>query len=416
MTAVRSRIPTAVLLGTFLAVPAAAPLGGEESVVRLKTKLFSHDTRQHDCFGRSLAINGDLLIAGAKGDDERGNNSGAAYIFKRVGEAWVEQAKLKASDATTNDFFGFSVGISGDTAIVGAWQQDEKGNGAGAAYVFRQHEGQWAQEAKLTARDGRPFAEFGYAVAIEGDTAVIGARQDSERGDASGAAYVFRRDGLKWTQEAKLSARDTRPADQFGGAVALDADVAVIGASGHDSAGTDAGAAYVFRKSAEGWKLESKLTANNAMPQDAFGYSVAIDRDTVVAGAYRSDTADVDAGSLYVFARQDGGWHQAQQLTPYDAIPSEWFGWSVGLHDGTLVVGAWYDTHGSDKEGPFGSAYVFKCRDGRWQHERKLVANKGNPFDLFGWAVAVGARTVGIGARLDDEAALEGGAVYVDTF
>ena len=417
MSAARSRTVTALLLGTFMVVPSTSQSDESVLVARLKTKLFSHDTRQHDCFGRSLAMSGDYIIAGAKGDDERGNNSGAAYIFKRSGTEWIEQVKLKAPDSTTNDFFGFSVGINGDTAIVGAWQQDEKGNGAGAAYVFRQQQdGKWVNEAKLTARDAIPFAEFGYAVAIDADTAVIGARQDSTRADAAGSVYVFRRHGSIWTQQAKLVGRDTKAADQFGGAVALDGDVAVIGAIGNDEAGTDAGATYVFRRYGSEWKQESKLTANNAMPADAFGYSIAIKDGTIVAGAYRSDTADIDTGSVYVFQRAGMRWAQVQQLTPYDAIASEWFGWSVGISSDTLVVGAWYDTHGSDKEGPFGSAYVF-TRDGtRWTHQSKLVSNKSNPFDLFGWAVAVNGNTIAIGSRLDDEAALEGGAVYVHAF
>jgi hypothetical protein len=170
---------------------------------------------------------------------------------------------------------------------------------------------------------------------------------------------------------------------------------------------------YVFNRTDGGWRQTSKLVAKDAMTGDALGYSVAVQGDTIVAGAYRDDSAGSDTGSVYVFNRSGTKWSQTQELTPYDAIASEWFGWSVALDADTLVVGAWYDTHGADKEGPFGSAYEFTRTGASWNTARKLVAQTPNPFDLFGWAVGVRGGLIAVGARLDDGAAVEGGAVYV---
>lgn len=408
----------AVLVLVCTMQPAAVPQAGQGSdpnenrdllVARLKTKLTTSDAGEHDCFGRSLAISGDTLIAGAKGDDDRGSNSGAAYVFQRVDGDWIQQTKLKASDAHINDFFGFSVGISGDAAIVGAWRDEDKG----AAYVFRRDGGNWIQEAKLVAADGNRFDHFGYAVGISQDTIVVGAREDDDRGESAGSAYVFRRKGSAWTQHAKLTSPEPAQGDQFGWSVAIDGDTVLVGSIGSDRAAHDAGAAYVFRLTADAAKPEARLVAQAARAADTFGYAVGLSGNRAVVGAYKDDTAAIDAGAAYVFERRGTTWEQVQQLVPGGARPDEKFGWSVGVSGSTVVVGAWYADRDAEPEYPLGSAYLFKRGDSEWKQVKKLVANNRNRFDLFGWSVAVSGDIVVVGARLDDQAADEAGAVYV---
>jgi hypothetical protein len=385
-------------------------------VTHLRSKLTTNDPDEHDCFGRSLAMDGQRLIAGAKGDDENGSNAGAAYVFRRDASGdWVQEAKLKASDGRVNDFFGFSVDIDDEKgiAVVGAWQSSAKAQGAGSAYVFRRQGEAWTQEARLNAADATAFAQFGYAISLSGDTVVIGARADDDRAADAGSAYVFVNGARGWVQQAKLTAPAAAPQDQFGWSVALDGNTLVVGALGDDEGARDAGAAYVFTRTVGTWTRQAKLVARGARPYDNFGYSVALSGDRAVVGAYGDDTGGADSGAAYVFERTGARWGEVQKLTASDSIPNEWFGWSVALAGDTVVVGAWYDTHASQPEGPLGSAYLFQKDGGRWTERTKLMAQNGRALDLFGWTVAVSGRTVAVGARLDDTAAAEGGAVYI---
>ena len=175
-------------------------------------KLIADDGARYDYLGFSVAISGDLAIAGASGDDDnKREDVGSAYIFRREGAAWVQEAKLTASDGAAGDNFAYrAVAISGDRAIVGAYADDDKGAASGSAYIFRRDGTSWVQECKLLADDGTAGDFFGQSVAIFGDRAIVGAPQDDDKGEGSGAAYVFRREGANWVQEASSWPRTAR--------------------------------------------------------------------------------------------------------------------------------------------------------------------------------------------------------------
>ena len=224
--------------------------------------------------------------------------------------------KLTASNAEPDAQFGFIVAISGDTAVVGALFEDAGGADAGAAYVFQRNQGganNWGQVARLTASDAQPDDLFGIGVAVSGDTVVVGAVFGDAGGADAGAAYVFRRDqggADNWGQVAKLTASDAQPDDLFGIGVAVSGDTVVVGAVFGDAGGADAGAAYVFRRDqggADNWGQVAKLTASDAQPDDRFGIRVAVSGDTVVVGALFEDAGGADAGAAYVFRRDQGG-------------------------------------------------------------------------------------------------------------
>jgi hypothetical protein len=229
-------------------------------------------------------------------------------VFTRAAGAWTQQAKLVASDGAAGDQFGFSVALDGDTVVIGAFRDDDKGSDSGSAYVFTRAGSGWTQQAKLVASDGAAGDQFGWSVALDGDTAVIGARLDDDKGIDSGSAYVFTRAGGAWTQQAKLVASDGAAGDQFGFSVALDGDTAVIGAFGDDDNGSDSGSAYVFTRAGSGWSETLKLLASDGKAFDLLGYyngAVDISGSTVLAGAPLHDLADpvrTDAGAAYVFS------------------------------------------------------------------------------------------------------------------
>ena len=189
-------------------------------------------------------------MIGARQDDDNGSQSGSAYVFTKVSGVWSQKAKLIASDGAADDQFGISVAVNGDTVVVGARQDDDNGNQSGSAYVFTKPSSGWSnsnETAKLTASDGAANDEFGISVAVEGDTAVIGARQDDT---SNGSAYVFTTVSGVWSQKAKLTASDGAADDEFGISVAVDGDTVVVGAYKHNvgegTGGANAGAAYLM--------------------------------------------------------------------------------------------------------------------------------------------------------------------------
>ena len=374
-------------------------------------KLLASDGTQWDGFGNSVAVNGDTAVIGASGDDDNGEASGSAYVFTRsAGGVWIEQQKLTASDGAEEDHFGHSVAVNGDTAVIGALGDDDDGEASGSAYVFsRSAGGVWIEQQKLTASDAAVDDNFGFSVAVDGDTAVIGAYADDE---GSGAAYVFSRSaGGVWSEQQKLTASDggDGESEQFGWSVAVDGDTAVIGAAwdyGDNDNGYFFGSAYVFSRSAGGvWSEQQKLTASDGAEEDHFGWSVAVNGDTAVIGAWGDDDDGSRSGSAYVFSHNTVGvWSEQQKLTASDAAAVDLFGWSVAVDGDTAVIGAWGDN----------TAYVFSdSSDDVWTEQQKLTASDGEDSDFFGGSVAMDGDTAVIGARADYDNGLDSGSAYV---
>ena len=209
-------------------------------------KLTASDGAANDQFGYSVSISGDYAVVGVWYDDDNGVASGSAYVFKRSGTSWQQEAKLLPSDGAAGDNFGISVTISGDYVVVGAVLDGDNGNQSGSAYVFKRSGTSWTQEAKLLPSDGAANDRFGHSVSISGDYAVVGAFLDDDNGDGSGSAYLFKRSGTSWAQEAKLLPSDGAAVDFFGNSVSISGDYAVVGAIEDDDNGTDAGSAYIY--------------------------------------------------------------------------------------------------------------------------------------------------------------------------
>jgi hypothetical protein len=363
------------------------------------TILRASDAQWHDEFGRSVSISGDTLVVGALYEDGGAgdplHDAGAAYVFERNqggADNWGEAAILRASDAQAHDHFGQSVSISGDTIVVGAYDEDggagDPRSNAGAAYVFERNQGgadNWGEAAILRAYDAQAGDYFGYSVSISGDTLVVGAWY--ERGGAgdplvgAGAAYVFERNeggADNWGEAAILRASDAQAHDHFGESVSISGDTLVVGAWAEDGGAGDplryAGAAYVFARNqggADTWGEAAILRASDAQAGDEFGWSVSISGDTIVVGVLYEDGGAGDpcsnAGAAYVFERNEGGadnWGEAAILRASDAQAGDEFGWSVSISGDTIVVGApWAYGGAGDPLPDIGAAYVFTIAD-----------------------------------------------------
>jgi hypothetical protein len=371
------------------------------------------DGMASDLFGNAVAISGDTAVVGAVfADTAGGTNAGAAYVYVRSGSVWAQQQKLTASDGAGSQKYGISVAISGDTIIVGA-----QGNGttdAGAAYVYTRSGTVWTQQQKLTASDGAAADLFGYSVSITNDTAVVGAILDDNGGGAdAGSAYVFARSGTVWTQQQKLMASDGAATDKFGNAVAISGETVVIGARENDAPFTDTGSAYVFTRSAGVWSQQQKLTASDAATGDQLGYSVAIYGDRIVTGAQSADTfLGTDAGAAYVFLRSGTVWSQTDKLFGFFGTANDHFGQSVSISNDRLVVGGILgDTTGGTDAG---YAWVFKLTNATWKAFQRITASDGAAADEFGVSVAIDGDTSIVGAESDDTpGGTDAGSIYV---
>jgi len=347
-----------------------------------------------------VAISGDTVVIGAFNEDsnsagvdgDQSNNSapvaGAAYIFTRTGINWAQQAYLKASNPGADDWFAYSVAISGDTVVVGSHREDSNATGingsqndfsnnTGAAYVYtRNNTGVWSQQAYLKASNTGNYDSFGHSVAISEDTLVVGARTESSSstgvdGDQNnnfateaGAAYVFTRSGETWTQQAYLKASNTERSDHFGTPVVISGNTVVVGAINEDSnaVGIDgnqadnnensSGAAYVFTRNANVWEQQAYLKASNTGDGDLFAASIGISDDTIIIGAQREDSnalgVDGDqaddsfptAGAAYIFTRIGDVWEQHAYLKASNTGSFDKFGINVAISGATVLVGA----------------------------------------------------------------------------
>lgn len=347
-----------------------------------------------------------------------------ALLIAHAAHAQVELAKIVAGDPQAGDQLGRSVSISGNRAIVGALNEGTAPflNQAGAAYIYVDNGSGWVQEAKITAQNGLSADraagdQFGISVAIDGDVAVIGAWQDTHGVIQSGSAYVYRRDlVLGWQFEAKLLAPDRLLGDRFGLSVAIDGDVIAVGAergskpASMTPAQADSGAVYVFRRVGTTWPMDAKLTASNGIDFDGFGETVAVHGDDIIVGARFTDHAAANSGSAYVF-HYSGTWNEQGILHASDAAASDNLGWSVSIQGDTAVAGAPLDDHAFTNAG---SVYAFTRTAGVWSQAQKLTAYFDPDFDNltnadFGNSVSLEGNSLAIGSRLFSN---QLGAVY----
>lgn len=443
----RAVLLMAALMGFVPTVVKAYP-------VAQQAYLKASNTSAGDTFGNGVAISGDTAVVGAPFEGTSFMNSGAAYVFVRNGTTWSQQTFLKASNAGMNDLFGNSVAIDGNTIVVGAPVEGSDATGvngdgsndnataSGAAYVFVRNGTTWSQQAYLKASNTGMDDAFGVSVAVSGDTIVVGA--DNEASSAtgvngsggnnnagqSGAAYVFVRNGVTWTQQAYLKASNTGSGDFFGRSVGVSGNTVVVGAFFEDSTATgvngsqgngasSSGAAYVFFRAGGTWSQQAYLKASNTDAGDQFGGAVAISGDTIVVAAAREasaatgvngDQADdnaFDAGAAYVFVRNAGVWSQQAYVKASNGEAADVFGWSVAVAGDAMVIGAASESsnatgvngNGNDNSASgSGAAYLFVRNGTNWGQLAYLKASNTEMNDFFGGAASVSGDTVLIGA------------------
>ncbi len=370
--------------------------------------LAAPDGKSLDEFGSAVAIDGNTAVIGARNaDPDLGggavSNAGAAYVYVRSSNTWVLEARLTADDAAAGDTFGVSVGISGNTIVVGATgvdladedQEDGWLDDAGAAYVFARSSGKWVQQAILTAADPAEDDSFGSGVAVDKSTVVVAAEtKDMGTLIDVGAAYVFyRSSGKNWSQQARLLPPDPWLGDYFGTSVAVQGDLIGVGAPQFNLTGESGpGKVWVFRRSGKTWQSEARLEAENGRAGDAFGNSLAIHGKTIVVGAYHADPdlgggQVTSAGAAYVFSDRGDEWVEEAMLAAQGAQVFERLGQAVDIYGDTVVVGA--DGAVQAGNNGAGAVYIFKKSKGAWNMQTRAVTDPAGENDLFGKSVAL---------------------------
>ncbi|HQR35805.1 MAG TPA: hypothetical protein PLK30_23985, partial [Blastocatellia bacterium] len=380
----------------------------------LQKQLLANDGADFDLFGYAVALDGNTALIGAPYDEVTHTDQGSVYVFVRSGTNWTLQQKLFANDGQPGDKFGSAVAISGDTALIGAPESDAgTDTEIGSAYVFVRNGTTWTFEQKLGASGGFAGALFGAAVALDGNTALVGAYQQTITPSffTTGAAYVFVRNGTTWTLQQRLLSNDVTDGDRFGVSVALDGDTALIGAPNVTITASGQGAAYIFTRSGTVWTQQPRLNLDSAQARggDQFGNAVALSGELAAIGIHLRGSND--SGAVALARRGATGWALVQLVEAPNSVTGAHFGESLAMDGGLMIVGAslGLNAAGVDQR----TAYLFSASQGVFI--RQLGVEVGNADDRFGYAVAVKGDTVLVGAYRADAAATDQGAAYAFT-
>lgn len=356
--------------------------------------------------GSSLSLEGDVLAAGAPGDTVSGSPlQGSSFVFTRTATTWSGATRLTLADGAAGDQLGASIAQSGGRILAGA-PFDDMGAliDVGSAVVFEPSGTTWTT-ARFTASAGgvQAAAGLGWSVALSGDSAVLGAYHDDRSGTVDrGSAAVFARSGTSWSWQADLLASDGEQLALFGESVAIDGDRILVGAMGAGAAASrpNRGAAYVFERSGTSWAERQELVASDAANSDLFGRSSALEGALAVVGAHEDDgPAGADQGGVYVFEYAGSAFAETQKLVASDAAPGDRFGVALALHQGTLAVGAHEAAAGAATLA--GAVYVFERVGTSFVERQKLVASDAAAGDQLGWSVGLHGDTLVAGVPVD---------------
>ena len=317
-----------------------------------RTKLVAPNAMPYDRFGSSVAVDGNTIVVTADRCDKFGYNAGAAFVFARDGDAWRHAATIAPPSPQSSAAFGYSSALDGDTLVIGA-------PGVATAHVFARRGSAWVAQSALHPDEKLPNCGFGHSVAVDGDTILVGANTTSDRLLLGGSAYVFRRNDNAWTFETSLrSSRDEATA-RFGTAVAIRGDVALIGASRATVNGrTRAGAAFVFERRGN-WKPIAELTNDPPRSDEEFGRALALLPDAAVVGSQFGDAAGLNTGGAQLYARDGGKWTRRAALLAQDRATISEFAFAIAASDTEAIIGA---PRRNTSVTASGGAYIFEVK------------------------------------------------------
>lgn len=319
-----------------------------------QARLAPHDKREQQCFGR-VTMDGDFIVVTAEGDNDNGKYAGAAYIFQRVGEQWIERQKIAPKDGHPGAMFGRYVDIDGDYIAISAVYDNETQKLTGAVYIFKREDTTWVQQAKLIPHDTPAKFHFGWGLDLDGDQLAVGAPRGLDNKRIPGAVYMYEREGSQWIEQQKIHSHDIEIFDSFGSDVSLRGNCLLVGANSDDDNGDRSGAAYIFRKTGKKWKQEAKIVAKDGNAGDRFGLKVELMENNAIIGVGLDDN-EKECGSVYIFEHEGNHWLERTKIIPYDGQKLDYFGSNISVYGNYMLVGANGD---DDVAKNAGSAYIY---------------------------------------------------------
>lgn len=383
-----------LVFGLAAVAVALFPVPGSAALPTTRLAPSDNPTNVDDGFGKSVAVSGSTIMVGAPGGRIDELTPSAVYVFGPEGGTWTQRQKLIPADNVKFSAFGAALAISGDTAVIGAEGAAVEGHDfPGAAYVYVRSGETWMLQQKLFAVDGTGAPVglngegFGNAVSISGDTVLVGAKQTN---GSFGAAFVFVRSGATWSLQQKLTGKNQMLAELFGASVSVSGDTAVVGAP----FGMNGGVGYIFARSAAVWTLQQQVQPSDAHAYDGFGSAVSVSETTAFVGPYP-------------FVRSGATWTPQTKLAPPD---ESWdFGAPVSISGTTVIFGASFVTGPNSIQG---AAYLFTQSGATWTASPRIAAADGMAGDSFGGSVSTAGGTFVVGAP-PPASGLRGGAAYV---
>lgn len=375
-------------------------------------------------FAYSVAADNNVIVVGApfydriSGGEITEPSIGAAYVFELIGDTWMQTAQLLSSASGENKIsgmFGWSVAVDDNLIAVGAWNETV-GSQTGAVYVFERVGGAWVPAGKILPLSGDEQERFGHSVAVSGSRIAVGAPfvTDTDDNEPPTPSYVFERSGANWVG-TRLRPQGAADDSWFGYSIDISGDTVVVGAPGYEvpGRGTGVGTAFVFEFNGSGWAQSAQIFDVNGQAQDFLGRDVAVDGDVVVAGSEAGgNPTSLNTGMALVYERANGVWSETGRLIPASAAVANEIGYAVDVRGSTILVGAHRDDQfGTDS----GAAYVFEKDGTGWAEKSKLYNPSGRSGDHFGASVVVNEGFVLVGARFDDDTGTDSGSLYVFT-
>ncbi|KPA16043.1 PKD domain-containing protein [Candidatus Magnetomorum sp. HK-1] len=321
-------------------------------------KILPEDGNLNDYFGCSAAISGSFAILGSYGNDDIGSKSGSAYIYQLSQKGWQKYQKLIPDDGAANDYFSYAIDIDGDFAIIGAYGDDDKGSMSGSAYIFKKENKRWIQQQKIIDERGERNDHFGYSVAISENFAIVGAYRDDDKGESSGTATIYKYNQNNWIKHTRLTAKDGKSNDYFGYDVTIAGEYAAVGAYQGDGKEVNMGSVYVYKydNDKDNWNQHSKIISKDGSANDYFGFSLDLYKTSLIIGAYGDDDKGSSSGSAYLYVLNQNQWKFQKKYLASDGQAYDYFGFDVSISESGIIVGA----YGHDEQGGMaGAVYIF---------------------------------------------------------
>ena len=383
------------LLFTFVILVLTLNLIADWSI---EQKVFAEDGVGEDYFGESVSISGDFAIVCAPLNNYP---LGAAYLYQKVNDQWFLAEKILASDSTNTHAFGSDVFINNEYMIIGA--NYFYGNDSGSAYIYHRDGDIWNELDIITASGSPICDQYGFSVGIteSGDYAVVGAYSDDENGEHSGAVYVYQRNGSEWNQQIKIMAFDGEINDSFGFSTFITDNYLFVGATDDCDNGDLSGSVYIYENNGTTWEYHSKLIASHNTSSDRFGRSISVYDDLLIVGTYC-----YDQGEAFVFRKENSNWIEEAILTASDGFDYDRFGCSVSMSGDFIIVGACNRPDVATSA----SAYFFEKEGLEWIELNKLTIEN---WGAFGYSVSISGDNAIVGANLDWGVSNATGAAYI---